>query len=95
MSDEEPVQTWVVLEWGVVNGDVLGALIECVVCKGDPWMWPCQMCDDDGTLHQPYQLPNGAPIDLHRYAELLIQIEPPDADPKDSDASGRAGRATT
>lgn len=85
VMDEETTQKWTVIEWGVIDGDLLGALIECVVCKSDPWMWPCEMCNSSGTLHQPYRMPNGSPIDLYRYAELLIQIEPPDPNPK-SDA---------
>lgn len=71
-------QTWVVLEWGTIDGGILGATIKCVQCdggRGDADR--CKMCDGDGTLFQPYQLPNGAAIDLDRHAELLIQIEPP------------------
>ncbi len=38
-----------------------------------------------GELFQAYQLPNGALIDLDKYAELLIQIEPPDDAPEPDD----------
>lgn len=70
------VQTWTVFEWGVIDGGILGAVIECVACQGDRFAQPCSMCEDSGRLHQPYRLPNGEPIDLERHAEILIQIEP-------------------
>lgn len=76
-------QTWTVLEWGAQDGGLLGAIIVCVDCSGSPPPEGCPMCGDrrygdpgDGTLFQPYYLPNGAPIDLDRDAEILIQIEP-------------------
>lgn len=72
MSD---VQTWKVLQWGFIDGGVLGALIACVECGDEGGL--CCMCDGTGELFQPYQLPNGAPLDLDRWAELLIQIDPP------------------
>lgn len=74
-------QTWTVRQWGTVDGGILGATIVCVVCldnHADRVL--CQMCDGDGELHQPYQLPNGAAIDLDRDAALLIQIESPIAE---------------
>jgi hypothetical protein len=77
-------QKWTVLDWGVIDGGLLGALIECVACENSILLRPgCEMCDGDGVLHQPYRLPNGAAIDLDRHAELLIQIEAPDATPED------------
>lgn len=79
----ERTQTWTVFEWGVADGGILGALIECVACQGDRYAQPCEMCEDSGVLHQPYRLPNGAPIDMDRHAELLIQIERPVEEPTD------------
>ena len=80
------VQTWTVLEWSYIDGDVLGALIVCVECGGSVLLQPgCKMCNGQGTLHQPYRLPNGEPLDLYRHAELLIQIESTDNRPAVSD----------
>lgn len=79
-------QTWTVVQWDAQDAGVLGAVIECVVCADDEYMRPgCEMCDGQGTLFQPYHLPNGASIDLFKHAELLIRIPPPEeAVPSDS-----------
>lgn len=82
MSDS--YQRWTVLDWHSVDGGILGCTIVCVECNGAGGVvWPrCRVCDGDGTLHQPYRLPNGCPIDLAGpHAELYIQIECPAAPP--------------
>lgn len=59
-----------VLQWDVLNGDVLGAIVECSAC-------PCRAgtgCDGTGRLHRPYQLPGGHQIDLYRDADLLVHV---------------------
>lgn len=92
----EKQQTWTVLEWGRIEGGMLGALIVCVECEGmsrdvsDAGYRPCSMCDGDGELHQPYYLPNGEPIDLDRHAEILIQVEPRPEAPRAAMSEGRS-----
>ena len=63
-----------VIEWDVIDGGILGALIRCPDC-------PCvsgRGCDGDGVLFQPYHL-HGREIDLWGQAEILIALldEPP------------------
>jgi hypothetical protein len=69
-----------VREWDVIDGGLLGAVIVCPSCDGrsitGAVVDACPECDSDGTLHRPYRLPNGEPLDLWRDAEILIQIEP-------------------
>lgn len=59
-----------VIEWDVLNGDVLGALIRCPDCP----CLPGSGCDGDLTVHRPYRMPSGHPIDLYRHAGILVQI---------------------
>ena len=59
-----------VIQWDVLDGGVLGALIRCPDCPCGPYLG----CDGTRVLHRPYRLPGGAPIDLHRHAEALITL---------------------
>lgn len=67
-----------VLEWDVIDGGILGALIRCPDC---PTCLPPSAvegsggtgCEGDGKLFRPYRL-HGREIDLHRDAEALIAL---------------------
>ena len=59
-----------VLAWDVLDGDILGAVVECRAC-------PCRSgtgCDGTRRLHRPYRLPGGAHIDLYRDADILVNV---------------------
>lgn len=59
-----------VVEWDVINGTFLGAVIRCPDC-------PCQPgegCDGDGLLHRPYRLPGGAMLDVWSDADLYVAL---------------------
>ncbi len=59
-----------VLWWDVVDGGMLGALIRCRAC-------PCRDgtgCDGTRVMFRGYRLPGGAPLDLYRDADLLVNV---------------------
>lgn len=59
-----------VLQWDVMDGDVLGAIIRCPEC-------PCRIgtgCDGTRRLFREYRLPGGATIDMFRDADILVNI---------------------
>lgn len=73
----------VVRQWDVIDGGLLGAVIECPEC-------PCRRgmgCDGDGVLHRPYRLPGGAFIDVDRHAEALMSLLDPPPGPADDAGS--------
>lgn len=71
-----------VIEWDVVDGGVLGALIACRECS-------CRSgtgCDGTGRLFRPYRLPGGAQIDLFRDADVLMTVLDRSVPPRPTEA---------
>jgi hypothetical protein len=72
----------VVVEWDVVDGGILGAVIECGGCAGkghypvsfdgSVFKW-CVDCDRTGRLHRPYSVTGSYP------ATVTITVSRPDA----------------
>lgn len=67
MSDEPPD---IVIQWDVVDGNMLGATTECRSCEGRGFVEltedhrlgdidTCPTCNGDRELHRPYYLPDG------------------------------------
>lgn len=59
-----------VMEWDVIDGGILGALVRCEEC-------PCTSdrgCGGEGVLHRPYRLPGGAFVDVWGDADVLIEV---------------------
>lgn len=59
-----------VIEWDVLDGDILGALIVCLDCPCSPG----HGCDGDGVLHRAYELPGSAHIDIYRDPDVYLAV---------------------
>lgn len=73
-------EVWHVTKWDVVDGDTMGATVDCGHCggwgtvdDGTPQPPTCTECTGDGSLHREY----GAPSTSRAAANMIARCFPP------------------